>query len=202
MPQEDGFRLSRESTARVRTVVDYLEQNRDFFAAHHGRIVFSGGWSGARRGLARPPAQFREGTLMLDEAAAASVAGKSVSVYAETFAEIDSDSTLENLLRIREAGYFRGVTFSAENPLGFVAHQEHASRIDYLARKTLGLPRPAIAHIIAPGPDETNGAVPESLLLLVTRLTFAGARGTRALRRRQRALVALNRIGGRDGSAR
>jgi len=187
------YRLTGASSARVDAVLDYIDQNKDIFADRGGRIVFSGGWSGAGQNLERPPARFREGSLMLSQAMAATIAGDELAKYAETFAEIESDSTLENVLRIVEADYFHDTTFTARNPLGLVAHKEHLNRIDYLTRKVFNLPRSAVAHIVAPGIDTTSTGIPESLILQVTRLTFAGASGVDALRRRQRLLIALNR---------
>ena len=187
------YRLTDASAARVDTLLDYIDQNKDIFADRDGKVVFSGGWAGARQNLERPPEQFREGSLMLDRATAANIAGDRLAKYAETYAEIESDSTLENLLRIVEADYFHDITFTAGNPLGLVAHKEHLNRIDYLTRKVFNLPRRAVVRIVAPGVDETSGGIPESLILQVTRLTFAGASGVESLRRRQRLLIALNR---------
>jgi hypothetical protein len=45
--------------------------------------------------------------------------------------------------RVKEDGYFDGIVFTARNPLGLVAHQEHLARINYLVRKAFGLPRDA-----------------------------------------------------------
>jgi hypothetical protein len=187
------YRLTDASAARVDALLDYIDQNKDIFADRRGKIVFSGGWSGAGQNLERPPEQFREGSLMLSQAMAANIAGDRLKKYAETFAEIESDSTLENVLRIVEADYFRDITFTARNPLGLVAHKEHLNRIDYLARKVFSLPRRAVVHIVASGVDQTTSAIPESLILQVTRLTFAGISGADSLRRRQRLLIALNR---------
>lgn len=188
-----GYRLTDASAARVDALLNYIGQHKDVFGDGGGKIVFSGGWAGAGQDLERPAAQFREGALMLERALAANIAGDRISQYAETFAEIESDSTLENLLHIIEAGYFQGAAFTARNPLGFVAHREHLRRIDYLARKVFSLPRRAVAHIVTPGADETSSGIPESLMLPVTRLAFAGTSGADSLRRRQRLLIALNR---------
>jgi hypothetical protein len=188
-----GYRLTQASAARVDTLLAYVDQNKDVFADRRGKIVFSGGWAGAGQNLERPPEQFREGSLMLNQAKAASIAGNNLAEYAETFAEVESDSTLENVLRICDADYFHGISFSARNPLGFVAHKEHMNRIDYLARKVFNLPRRAVVHIIASGTDRTSSGIPESLILQVTRLVFAGTKGADSLRRRQRILVTLNR---------
>jgi hypothetical protein len=187
------YRLTDASAARVDALLDYIDQNKGVFADRCGKIVFSGGWAGAGQDLERPPEQFREGSLMLNRAMTANIAGDGLAKYAETFAEIESDSTLENLLHIVEADYFHGITFTARNPLGFVAHKEHLNRIDYLARKVFNLPRRAVVRIVAPGIDQTSSRIPESLALQVTRLAFAGTSGADSLRRRQRLLIALNR---------
>jgi hypothetical protein len=187
------YRLSDASAARVDALLAYIDQNKDIFADRRGKIVFSGGWSGAGENLEKPPERFREGSLMLNRAMAAHVPGGSLATYAETFAEVDSDSTLENVLHIVEADYFHDITFTTRNPLGLVGHKEHLNRIDYLARKVFNLPRGAVVHIVAPGIDKPGSGIPESLLLQVTRLTFAGASGVDSLRRRERLLVALNR---------
>jgi hypothetical protein len=97
------------------------------------------------------------------------------------------------VLRVREADYFHDITFTACNPLGLVAQKKHLNRIDYLARRVFNLPRHAVVHIVAPGVDKTSSRVPESLILLVTRLAFMGAADVNALRCRQRLLVVLNR---------
>jgi hypothetical protein len=187
------YGLTHASAARVDALLAYIDQNKNVFTYRRGKIVFSGGWAGAGQNLERPPEHFREGSLMLNQATAANIAGNKLAKYAETVAEVESDSTLENVLHIREADYFHDITFTARNPLGFVAHEEHLNRIDYLARKVFNLPRDAVVHIVAPGIDKTSSRIPESLILQVTRLIFAGTKDVDALRRRQRILVALNR---------
>jgi hypothetical protein len=188
-----GYRLADASAARVDALLNYIDQNKQIFADRRGTVVFSGGWAGAGQNLEKPPKQFREGSLMLNRAMAANIAGGALSEYAETFAEIESDSTLENLLRIVEADYCRDITFTPRNPLGLVAHKEHLNRIDYLARKVFNLPRRVVVQIVAPGIDKTSSGIPESLILPVTRLAFAGTSGADSLRRRQRLLIALHR---------
>jgi DUF218 domain len=187
-----GFRLSRPSTERVDALTRYVGEHTQAFGARRGRIVFSGGWAAAADGATRPPRQYREGQLMLRHALAADIAGAGLSRYADAYPEIESDSTLENVLRVHEAGYFDGSSFTARNPLGLVAHAEHLARIGYLVRKVFGLPGDAIVGIAAPGADARSGGLPEGLLLLVTRLALSGARGHDALRRRHRVLVAGN----------
>ncbi len=188
-----GFRLSRQSTERADALTRYVREHIQDFGARRGRIVFSGGWAAAADGVARPPRRYREGQLMLGHALAADIGGADLSRYADAYPEIESDSTLENVLRVKEAGYFDGSLFTAASPLGLVAHAEHLPRIGYLVRKVFGLPGDAIVTIAAPGADSRSGGLPESLLLLVTRLALSGARGHDALRRRHRVLVAGNR---------
>ena len=184
--------LTEASAARVDALLAYVDQNRAVFACRGGTVVFSGGWAGAGQNLEKPPERFREGSLMQSRASAADIDGSKLAEYVETFAEIESDSTLENVLEIQAADYFHGQTFTARNRLGLVAHKEHLKRIDYLVRSVFKLPRDAVFHIVVQGVDKTSSGVPESLILQVTRLVFAGAGGANALRRRQRILIDLN----------
>jgi hypothetical protein len=184
-----GFRLTTQSAERVDALLAYVKQNAAAFTARPGRIVFSGGWAGAAEGLGRPPRQFREGNLMLDRAMAADLGGVNLASYAGVYPEIESDSTLENALRVKEDGYFDGIAFTAGNPLGLVAHREHLARINYLVRKTFALPGDATVGITAAGTDDRSGGIPESVLLPLTRLALLGAGNHRSLRRRHRVLV-------------
>jgi hypothetical protein len=95
---------------------------------------------------------------------------------------------------VKEGGYFGGTAFTARNPLGLVAHAEHLARVSYLIRKVFGLPGDAIVNITAAGDDGYSGGLPESALLLMTRVTLLGARGHDSLRRRHQALVGLSRV--------
>jgi hypothetical protein len=187
------YKLTEASAARVDALLAYVYQNRAVFARRGGTVVFSGGWAGAGQNLEKPPERFREGSLMQNRASVADFDGSKLAEYVETFAEVESDSTLENVLEIQAAKYFHGTSFTARNRLGLVAHKEHLKRTDYLVRSVFKLPLDAVFHIVAPGVDKTSSGVPESLILQVTRLSFAGAGGTDALRRRQRILVGLNR---------
>jgi hypothetical protein len=186
-----GVRLTQASMERVDALVAYVRQNATAFSTWHGRIVFSGGWAAAAEGIGPPPIRFREGRLMLDRASAADISGENLARYADSYSEIESGSTLENVLRTKECGYFEGISFTARNPLGLVAHQEHLARIDYLVRKAFGLPPDAIAHIVASGDDNLSG-LPESLMLFLTRLAFIGAHDDTTLRRRHQ-ILAVNR---------
>jgi DUF218 domain len=186
----EGFRLTRQSSERVEALVGYVRQNAAGFAARRGRIVFSGGWAGAAEGFGRPPPQYREGSLMLAQAMAADIDGASLADYADAFEEIESDSTLENVLRVKEDGYFGGAPFTAGDPLGLVAHQEHLPRITYLVRRAFGLSGDAVVNIAAAqGRENYAGGLPERVLLAVTRLAFLGARDHSSMRGRHRMLV-------------
>jgi DUF218 domain len=185
-----GFRLTWQSSERVEALVSYVRQHAAAFAARRGRIVFSGGWAGAAEGFSRPPRQYREGSLMLAQAMAADLGGAGLAGYADAYPEIESDSTLENVLRVKEDGYFDGASFTARDPLGLVAHQEHLPRVSYLVRKAFGLPGDAVVNIAAPGPEDHGGGLPQSVLLPITRMAFLGARDHSSLRGRHRMLVA------------
>ena len=141
--------------------------------------------------MERPPVRFREGALMLDRAKASNLGGETLAQYSEIYSEIDSDSTLENVLRTKEAGYFNDISFTVRSPLGLVAHHGHMARIDYLIRKAFGLPRDAIVHIVASGADNLSSGLSENTILVITRIAFLGANGCKALRRRHRILVDL-----------
>ena len=188
---EAGFRLSRASSERVEAFLAYVGSNADAFAPEPGRVVFSGGWPRVTHGANAPPARFREGSLMLELAERADIGGTNLSQYVQAYCEIDSDSTLENALRTKEAGYFDRVCFTAANPLGLVAHRAHLARIDFVIRRVFGLPRNAVVQIVASGPD--NRSIPEGILVFVTRLAFLGARTDASLRRRHQILVRARR---------
>jgi DUF218 domain len=186
-----GIYLSEASMARVRALVDYVEANRPIFSLRPVRVIFSGGWGAAAAKMKAPPEEFREGTLMLEYAHALSRSDRGFSVCANSTAEIESNSTLENVLRAKEAGYFSDTCFTAANPLGIVAHASHQKRIEYFMCKIFGLPNGSMLHITAHGADEPDGVMPEKILLFLTRLAFIGATSHAALRRRQHlALVA------------
>lgn len=185
-----GFQLSRASEARVKALVDYIEKNKSAFSSQRGRVVFSGGWGGAIPNMLPPPEAYREGALMAKHAQALSVDGADLAFYADSAAEIDSDSTLENVLRTKEAGYFREISFTAANPLGIVAHSGHQKRIRYFIQKIYGLRGDAVLHITPDDGDDPSDGQPETIALLLTRLAFAGAASHSSLRHRQRLMLA------------
>jgi hypothetical protein len=112
---------------------------------------------------------------------------------ADTHAEIESDSTLENVLRIKEDGYFGAASFAAADPLGLVSHEEHLPRINYSGPQGLRPLRRRDGEIAVPGPENYGCGLPESLLLPITRVAFLGVRGHRSLRGRHRMLVTWDR---------
>ena len=185
-----AFRLTRQSSERVEALVSYVGQNAAGFAARRGRIVFSGGWAGAAEGFGRPPPDYREGSLMLAQAMAAEIRGTGLAGYADAFAEVESDSTLENVLRVKEEGHLGGAPFTARDPLGLVAHREHLPRITYLVRKAFGLSGDAMVTVTAGRGRESYGGLPESVLLPIIRVAFLGAHDHSSLRGRHRMLVA------------
>jgi DUF218 domain len=148
--------LSEASRARVRALVDYVEANRSIFGLRPAKVIFSGGWSAAAAKMKAPPVEFREGTLMLEYAHALSGSDSGFSACANSAIEIESNSTLENVLRTKEAGYFSNSYFTAVNPLGIVAHVGHEKRIEYFMRKIFGLPNGSILHITADGADDPD----------------------------------------------
>jgi hypothetical protein len=184
-----GIRLSGASISRVHSTVSYIERNLAVFSSKRARVVFSGGWAAAAEGLEPPPSKFREATLMLECARALGIDGKAFSCYAEAYTEAESDSTLENILRVKEEGYLSEERFTADNPLGVVSSESQLSRINYLLHKALGLPPEAILHITSPGTDKLSGGLPEGIILIFTRLAFLGARSHSSLRRRHHILV-------------
>jgi DUF218 domain-containing protein len=190
--------LNEPSRARVQAVLDHVAAHADLFrrradGGERGRVVFSGGWAGAAAGLAPPPESQREARLMAELAAEADVAGDPLSRYVDVAVEVRSDSTLENVLQVRELGLLADQRFDADHPLGLVTHREHLARITYFVRKILDLPADALVPVLARGPDGRSRHMPEPVLHAVTRAAFFGARDAEALRRRERALV----VGGR-----
>ena len=178
------FHLSEASKERVRALVDYIEANKQTFTLQPARVIFSGGWGAAAK-VKAPPKECREGALMLKYAHALPVSGKDFSYYANSTIEIQSDSTLENVLRTKEASYFKRTSFTTVNPLGIVAHAGHLKRIEYFISKIFELPKSSILHITAHGVDDSGGIMSEKMLFTLSRLAFIGADDHSVLRRRQ-----------------
>ncbi|MGC4986008.1 ElyC/SanA/YdcF family protein [Streptomyces sp. DT193] len=189
---DDSFQLTEAGRLRVETAVAYLRAHAQVFRQRHGKIIFSGGWAGAAEGMAPPPVAFREGILMLRLARSLTESEESVELLAET----ESDSTLENVLRVHELGFFDGVEFGTERPLGLVAHEGHLQRAEYFTRKVFGLPQEHLRLIPAGGADYCAHGLSERQSLAVSRIACFGARTPGSLRTRHHLMTsAARRIG-------
>jgi hypothetical protein len=182
------IRLSQASKERVDALAAYIEGNLPSFRAKRAHVVFSGGWS-AVDGVADGNGRHREARLMHEYAESLSIAGKSISFYADTYTESESDSTLENVLRVKENGYFRQESLTGESPLGIVAHKAQLKRVRYLVCRVFGLQSDEVVDIIATGEDVPDIGIPESLMLIFTRLALLGASSHASFRRRHRLLL-------------
>ena len=161
--------LSKASRSRVEAALVHIGTHADLFqacstSARRGRVVFSGGWASAAANMPPTPEQFREGRLMLRLARARSVNGAGLDTYVDAFAEVESESTLENVILAWKGGWFADRTFTAADPLGLVAHAEHIDRVDYFARKVFGLAGTAVQHIVASGEDRKSRGTSEETL--------------------------------------
>jgi hypothetical protein len=185
---DSGLRLSEASAARVDAALAYITEHAGAFESTTGRVVFSGGYAAAAEGFPPMPVEFREGLLMLRRAERAGINGGDLDKYVQCYAEVESDSTLENLLHIQQAGYLLGADIGPHNPLGLVAHRGHLDRIDYFTRKVLGLDGRSTVHILAGGEDHLGSGMPEPMMYRLTRLACLGARSGRALRNRERLM--------------
>jgi hypothetical protein len=188
-----GIRLSAAGSLRVHAAVSYIEKNQNMFAADKARLVFAGGWGAAAEGMRPPPHGFREAELMLELARELGVNGAELSRYADARTIPESSSTLEDVLRTREAGYLDGVDFTAGSPLGLVAHDGHLDRITYLVGRIFSLPPDCLLRIAASGDDHLSDGLTEKRMLAMTRLALVGARSHSSLRRRHTALIRCHR---------
>lgn len=191
--------LTEAGRSRVGAALAHVADHVELFterrtSARPGRVVFTGGWAGAAEDAPRPPERWREGRLMLDLALATGVRGQSLGGYVEAFAETESDSTLENALRVWEGGWFSDRTFTPAEPLGLVAHAEHMDRISYFTRKVFRLSRGAVQPILAPGADRISGGRSEATMYHLTRIACLGAVTPNALRRRERLMLKTARL--------
>ncbi len=184
-------RLSNASRQRVDAVLDYISANVEAFSRRRGRIVFSGGWSPATIGLNRPLESRREGTLMLKLAHDRGVNGVGLDRYVESYAELESTSTLENALSVKEGRYFDGISFTRRQPLGIVAHRGQMRRVDYFVRKVFGLRRTQVQRIFATGTDCPPSGWSHFSAYLMTRAAFMGTTDTVSLRRRAQSMAVL-----------
>lgn len=187
--------LSQSSVLRVKALVNYVRENRAAFFGRRGRIVFTGGWPGAAKGMEPPPVNLREAMLM-QLLADQLLSDEKLGSYADINVEIDSDSSAENVLRVKEYDFFKGTEFTPVRPLGLVSQAGHLKRINYLVQKILGLQGDSLLDIVAPEPAEPSSRLAEKLILTGTRLAFAGASDYRSFRARHDLLVRAARIRG------
>ncbi|MFE7077419.1 ElyC/SanA/YdcF family protein [Streptomyces sp. NPDC057620] len=188
-PADGSFRLTKAGRLRVETAVAYMRAHAQVFRQRRGKVVFSGGWAGTAEGMPPPPVAFREGALMLRLARSLAEPEEGVDLLAETA----SDSTLENVLQVHELGFFGGVEFSPERPLGLVAHEGHLQRAEYFTRKVFGLPRTHVRLIPVSGDDYCVHGLSERWSLTVSRIAALGARTPSSLRARHRLMTAAAR---------
>jgi hypothetical protein len=189
-----GIRLSAAGSQRVHAVVSYIEKNQNVFAIDKARLVFAGGWGAAAEGMQPPPHGFREAELMLELARELGINGAELSRYADARTVAESSSTLEDVLRTKEAGYFDGVDFTAASPLGLVAHDGHLDRITYLVGRVFSLPPDSLLRIAAAGEDHLSDGLTEKRMLAMTRLAFVGAHSHSSLRRRHLVMLRCHRV--------
>jgi hypothetical protein len=218
-PEEpDTLGLTEGAMQRVDRLFKYVTHpdHIDAFRSIGGAIVFSGSHPGDRMPVAPPP-EFREGALMLENArykdwpegllAPPKVAGEPEDTIPagmgrlRLHSEVEADTTLENMLRTRERGFFGTTNFTPENPVGLVMHGErdkkgrltgHAARGVFFAAKALKIDYDCIEPILVEEEDSYAAAMSEGTLLAISRIAFAGASSKIALRFRESALNGLN----------
>jgi hypothetical protein len=184
---DGSLELSESAVQRVGAAVLYHEQNRGEFERAYadgsgGVVAMSGGYAAlatANR-MAPPPYEEREGTKM-------AALGETMGIPAR-YLRIDpsSTSTMENLLRAQEAGFFREL--SPENPLGIVTQESQLGRLAWFAQKIFKITPDAIVHVDAPGEEDEQILRDEHKLLRITELAYGIARTPNGLRSVERAL--------------
>lgn len=184
---DGSLELSESAVQRVSAAVLYFEQNRDAFEQSldegtGGIIVMSGGYAAlatANR-MAPPRYERREGTLMTSLAEEMGIP----SHYLRN--EASSTSTMENVLRTYEAGYFGDL--SAENPLGIVTQEPQLARLTWFAQKIFKVAPDALVHIDAPGEEDEQIQRDERKLLRITESAYGVAHTPNGLRAVERTL--------------
>jgi hypothetical protein len=190
----DGrYELTSASRERVAAMIDYAHAHAAG-GRGPGRVVLSGGWSGASNGATAPPEGSREADLMLAYARQEMTRTRFPDGVIELHTESESTSTLEGLLYTVAGGHLDGWDFTPRRPLGVVGHREHLPRISFLARKVLRLPAGAIQPIVAAGHDTRLGPVPEPVAHLAARACLLGAGTASAMHRRERRIVEAVRL--------
>lgn len=184
-------KLSTASEGRVDAFLNYVVSNADTFKIAPGIVIFSGGYAGASENIKAPDYKFREANLMFERIKDAAIEGRPLSDYVKIYTEVESISTLENVLNIHENGYLKDIVFSTKNPLGLVTHDSHFPRIEYFIHKILGLSGDQTLLIKATNKDRTVSIIPESLMYYITYITFFGAHRQLTLRRRERFMIRI-----------
>jgi hypothetical protein len=183
----DRYELTAAGQERVKTLVTHLESNSQIFSRSPAQVVFTGGWSEPVLGPTAPPAEYREGVLMMQFGLTQGLMSDRLRGCAKLYMEVESRTTLENFLHVKQMRPINGVTFTEDNPLGLIAHSGHMKRAVYLARKVFRTGAAAIQPIVAEGRDKPDLA-PEPLMLLATRIFCLGVSNPARLCQRHRLM--------------
>lgn len=187
MGPDGSLQLSISAVQRVGGTVLYHDQHREEFARAHadgsgGVIAMCGGYAAlaSANSMAPPPYEEREGTQM-------AALGETMGIPAR-YLRIDpsSTSTMENLLRAREAGFFRDL--SPEKPLGIPVQETQFDRLAWFAQKIFKIGPDAIVHIDVPGEEDERIYRDEQKLFKVSKLAYGMARTPNGLRSVERTL--------------
>lgn len=119
--------ISAASAARADRIIAYHRKHPGVLE-EVGCIAVSGGYPGVSAGMAPPPADRREATLIADRMIQHGVEGWLIEV------ERDSVSTTDNMARMLRMGIFEDVKFDDSNPMLLVASRGHALRSVPLVR--------------------------------------------------------------------
>jgi hypothetical protein len=189
---DGSLHLSESAWARVDTAVEYVRQHQEAFEAAResgtgGVVVMSGGYAALATGgkMEPPPFERRESTLMYQE-------GRRLRIPSDYLRNSPaSTSTLENILRPYEEGYFPQL--SEENPLGIVTQEYQYDRFEWFACRIFRLPTSAVRLIRAPGEDDPAIARDEQNLLRATRIFYGPFHSPTGLRVAEAALGGVSR---------
>lgn len=195
---DGSLSLSASALQRVHTAVDYFNTHRLAFEqadndGSGGVIIMSGGYAGLATGnkMSPPPHSQRESTLMYRLAKEEGVPER----YLRNSAS--STSTLENMLRVSEEGYFDKL--SPENPLGIVTQHSQWNRLNWFAQKVFKLPPEAVLLVPSPGEEDANVMREEQKLMRITKVIYGLAETPYGLRRAERIASLMSRTAGSLG---
>lgn len=173
--------LSQPSIARVETAVEYYLSHEELFDRKGGQIHFEGGWAAGAAGMAKPPEDKREGSLMYDMAADLGVPEKFRSKG------IESTTTMSNWLDVKDK-------YGCVGRLAVVTQMTQAARHQYCAQKVL--PGTSLMFIKAPGETDPAIEADEERLLKQSHILYGWARGPRMLRVADRMGIVAGRLAG------